>query len=852
MVDASMGHAIRQIRRLFEEGTIAGLPDGQLLERFLTQADEAAFAALVRRHGPMVLGTCRAVLRDPNDVEDAFQATFLVLIYKARSIRVGDVLGTWLHRVAHRIAVQAGAQTSRRRVCERMAGEIRVVEDRRNDELGDDRRQIVREELARLSEKYRLPVLLCDLEGKTYAQAASELNCGEATVRRRLAAARDLLRSRLVRRGVTLSAGSLAVAFGRSVRAGVPAAWVAATVKGAGLMRSHAARIAVGEIVSTTAAALARKSLRAMLLSQLSAGIVAVVFLIVLVGLAWGVGTFEQAKGPTGEPVRRERPGKVVTSDSANVKADKPDDSNGTITYQGRVLDASGRPVVGAELYLVRRNMKTTGKPPVRAVSGSDSRFRFLVPKAEFDLSRENPYLVSRNPPWRSATLLAHAPGYAFGLTDDSDATKESTLRLVRDDVPISGRIIDLEGRPVVGATVKVISVRLPAHGLLGPGLKTLQVVNVGMPPKGPVDAWFQDLAGLTLDTWLKHVERQKELDTLEYPFLPNHIQGRPEAVVISDASTGPDGRFRIMGVGRERVAILEIQGASIETRRIRVRTRPGATTQVVGSQNRRIDEPITIYGASFEHVAGPTRPIEGVVCDRETGRPLAGVRIDSRPSRGDPSILSDVETTTDSQGRYRLVGLPLGREGDIRAFPPRDLENFGVPGGNVQLQVPPDQALHYFPERVPVGHRPGSAPIHLDINLRRGVWVTGRVLDKTTRKPVRGLVEYFVLENNPHAKEDLRSLDWMPRSWTREDGTFQLLAYPGPGVLAVARTAGDHYALAVGLDTLKDKRKDWYLHVYPHMMFPIAYHVIKAIDPAPDIASLSHDLLLEPADRTP
>ncbi len=666
MVDASMGHAIRQIGRLFEEGTIAGLPDGQLLERFLTQGDEAAFAALVRRHGPMVLGTCRAVLRDPNDVEDAFQATFLVLIDKARSIRVGDVLGTWLHRVAHRIAVQAGAQTSRRRVCERMAGEIRVVEDRRNDELGDERRQIVREELARLSEKYRLPVLLCDLEGKTYAQAASELNCGEATVRRRLAAARDLLRSRLVRRGVTLSAGSLAVAFGRSLCAGVPAAWVEATVKAARQMSSHAARIAVGEIVLTTAAALARKSLRTMLLGQLSAGAAVVVFLMVLVGLAWGVGTFEQAK----DPARMEGPRNVMTPASGNVKADKPDDSNGSITYRGRVLDASGRPVVGAELYLVRRNMKTTGKPPVRAVSGADGRFRFLVPKAEFDLSRENPYLVSRNPPWRSATLLAGAPGYAFGLTDDSDATKESTLRLVRDDVPISGRILDLEGRPVVGATVKVISVRLPAHGLLGPGLKTLQIVNVSMPPKGPVDAWFQDLAGLTLDTWLKNVERQKELDTLEYPFLPNHIPGRPEAAVIPDASTGPDGRFRITGVGCGRVAILEIQGANIETRRIRVRTRPGAATQVRGSQNRRIDEPITIYGASFEHIAGPTRPIEGVVRDRETGRPLAGVVIDSRPSRGDPFIPSIVETTTDSLGRYRLVGLPLGREGDIRAHP--------------------------------------------------------------------------------------------------------------------------------------------------------------------------------------
>ena len=109
---------------------------------------------------------------------------------------------------------------------------------------------------------------------------------------------------------------------------------------------------------------------------------------------------------------------------------------------------------------------------------------------------------------------------------------------------------------------------------------------------------------------------------------------------------------------------------SNIETRRIRVRTRPGASIQVRGSQNRRIDEPITIYGATFEHVAGPTRPIEGVVRDRETGRPLAGVRIDSTPSRGEPFILSEAETTTDFQGRYRLVGLPLGAKATFERFP--------------------------------------------------------------------------------------------------------------------------------------------------------------------------------------
>ncbi len=122
MAGAPMGGALRQIHRLFVEGTVAGLPDGQLLERFLSRGDEAAFAALVERHGPMVMGTCRAVLRDPEDAEDAFQATFLVLVCKARSIRGRDALGGWLHQVAHRIAIQAGAESARKRRRERLVG----------------------------------------------------------------------------------------------------------------------------------------------------------------------------------------------------------------------------------------------------------------------------------------------------------------------------------------------------------------------------------------------------------------------------------------------------------------------------------------------------------------------------------------------------------------------------------------------------------------------------------------------------------------------------------------------------------------------------------------------------------
>ncbi len=342
MASAPMGAALRQIQRVFGEGTLSGLSDSQLLEKFLDGRDESAFAALVERHGAMVLKTCRAVLRNGDAAEDAFQATFLVLVCKARSIRGRDALGGWLHRVAYRIAVQAGEDAARKRERERPVGDLHAEDPSRNEPV-NDWGEILHEEVARLSEKYRLPVLLCDLEGKTQAQAAQELNWGEATVRRRLTGAHDLLRSRLTRRGVGLSTVGLAATLGRSANAGVPAAWVQATVKAAGLLHSTAMRIAIGEVLSTTAAALVRKSLQTMLLSNIRTWAAATLLFSVLVCLAWGVGL--PGKGQDSGSMKG--PALVPASSTSQLKAEKPGDPKRTVTYQGRVLDPAGRPFLG-------------------------------------------------------------------------------------------------------------------------------------------------------------------------------------------------------------------------------------------------------------------------------------------------------------------------------------------------------------------------------------------------------------------------------------------------------------------------------------------------------------------------
>ena len=207
MIGARGGATLRQIDQLFGAGTVAGLSDAQLLERFRTRRDEAAFVALVARHGPMVLAVCRGVLRDEHAAEDAFQATFLILVRKAER-----ALG---RRVARRLA-SSGRLPGRGPGPGRCGPPPRAGEEGRGggrpegnaeSEPDDELRALLHAEIGRLPDRLRLPVVLCDLEGLTRDQAAERLRWTEGTVRGRLARARTLLRQRLTRRGVVLPAG---------------------------------------------------------------------------------------------------------------------------------------------------------------------------------------------------------------------------------------------------------------------------------------------------------------------------------------------------------------------------------------------------------------------------------------------------------------------------------------------------------------------------------------------------------------------------------------------------------------------------------------------------------------------
>lgn len=201
-----------------DQGTLVGSPDAQLLERFANQGDEAAFEALVARHGPMVLWVCRSVLRDSH-AEDAFQATFLILPRKAKSVWVKETLANWLYRIAVRVAVAARTSASQRRRHERQAVEIQAAGASTTSGVDPDVLPMLCEEITRLPKKYREPVVLCHLEELTHDAAARVLKCPVGTVHGRLSRARGLLRERLARRGLaTLAALAAARSLeGRSV-----------------------------------------------------------------------------------------------------------------------------------------------------------------------------------------------------------------------------------------------------------------------------------------------------------------------------------------------------------------------------------------------------------------------------------------------------------------------------------------------------------------------------------------------------------------------------------------------------------------------------------------------------------
>jgi 5-hydroxyisourate hydrolase-like protein (transthyretin family) len=248
-----------------------------------------------------------------------------------------------------------------------------------------------------------------------------------------------------------------------------------------------------------------------------------------------------------------------------------------------------------------------------------------------------------------------------------------------------------------------------------------------------------------------------------------------------------------------------------------------------VPASKGKLPQTTTYYAASFRHAAAPTKPVVGRVRDKDTGKPLAGVTIESNQLANDPVPGRNIsQTTTDAEGRYRLTGLPKGEGNKVRLVPRDDQPYLSVHA------VVPDS--------------PGFDPVTVHFELKRGVWIEGKLTDKLTGKPVRGSVDYFALDNNPNVREHPGFDGTIPPYWgieTKEDGSFRVAGLPGPGLIAVFYTG--RHLLAPDRDD-EYGTKEPVLYTSPRQLgLLINYTALGRIDPAKEVDAVRRDITLDP-----
>jgi RNA polymerase sigma factor (sigma-70 family) len=730
-----------QLESLYTLGAVGSLTDHQLLERFLARADEAeseaAFAALVERHGAMVLTVCQRILQQHEDARDAFQATFLVLARRARSIHGRGALGAWLFGIARRVASRARGDATRRRRLEKFHAE-RLS---RNDGQATTRAHAPEPDygdliaaIDRLPERLRTPVVLHYFEGLGTEEVAQRLGCPRGTVLSRLARARERLRRRLDQRGLSLEILMPAASASHPLFSGatVPASLVQSTVRAAHCLRL--AGSAIDAVVPASVAALTRGVARNLMFGRVR---VALVLIFGMTSAAIGLlmaAAVDEIPGPTGS---RTKPASKSAGGSQLVSTPKADESQkgDTIRIRGQVLDPVGKPVAVAQIVLglPKTTVQSDWSSPRRvAISGSDGRFEFALARASLALSRP----VGADLP----VVAALAPGLGPDWVKlDTDSTANAlALRLRRDDVPIEGRVTDPEGRAVPGLTVSAALVAdFPTQSL-----KKLEQ-NAG--------SWNDDLFDELFG---------KALILAKEGFIPS---------VRSEI----DGRFRLTGVGRDRAVLLLIEGESFEQARALVYTSsdPAFVPPVLPAYADFVGE--RLFGPRFDFTVRPGRVIEGTIRESHSGRPVSGVKV-----RSGGFMLT---TTSDALGRFRLPGQPKK---------PRD---------SVEIIT---EGQPYIQAGRSIGDAPGLGAIRLDIAVKRGVWIEGRVRNQANGQPVRAIVQYYPLRDNPHLKEcpdasyfdnNLSNDGEFP---TDADGKFRAVALPGSGILTV-RTIKNNFLTA-------------------------------------------------------
>jgi len=696
MANLQLGAVLQQLRRAAARKQENELSDGQLLERFTQRRDESAFAALVWRHGPMVLGVCRGVLRQLHDVEDAFQATFLILSQKAGCIRCGESVGAWLHGVAYNIALKAKARAVRR-----VAGETPALPDRtQTDPLDDltvrELRQALHEELRQLPEKYRTPLILCYLEGKTQEEAARQLAWPPRRVRDRLQRGREQLRRRLHKRGLAPAVMlGTALFVAEDASAAVPAALAGATVRAA--MTGSASPNLVA-LVETGAAFVSFSK------AKTAVGI------LLVMSLLCGVGVWLGERRSVGPPVEVPTGGPTPRRSA---------DATKTVEIHGRVLARDGKPKAGAKLLL----LSNKGKVTPLGVSAEDGRFTVAIPKET--TKHWDHWLVAQ----------AERTGLDVLGLYQWKAERPVELRLVKDSV-IRGRVVTTEGKPVAGVRVVAEEIRIFANNSLD---------------------YF-------LDSWKN--------DQFDRGFVQSIDSG---AGALIAAATDADGRFAISGIGCERTVTLRLSGGGIADASVRVVNRAGFDPK---PYNQAFLDRIKgmrhgnwrwwmLSGPDVSVVAQSEKILRGTVRDVDTGAGVPGIIVRLLED-SDEMLHFPPESRTDAQGRYEMRGIRKTKQYMLAVF---------------------DEAVRgYVNSVVWADDTAGHQPITADLRVKKGVIITGKVIDGGTGKPIRGFAWTAVLAGNPYVKNYPQFREsfgmWSNSASSDDSGVFRVATIPGPVVL--------------------------------------------------------------------
>ncbi|WP_165227393.1 sigma-70 family RNA polymerase sigma factor [Aquisphaera insulae] len=432
--------------RIFAQGVLTGSPDDRLLDRFLADRDGDAFAALVARHGPMVLRVALGTLRNPSDAEDTFQATFLILVQRASSLRGRPDLGGWLFRVAHRVALRANAVAARRQKREQAVARTTAMISANESAESDDLAQAVHAAIAALPEALRSAVLLCDLRGIPQRNAAIALKTSERTLRRRLVRARDRLKPQFERQGLAFDAAILAIRSGGAATV-VPHSWSDAVVRAA---PGHAA-------ASASASVLVGAVRRGEIYRLLTCSVISFMTVVLAMVAGFGAMAVPPMKVPaTGQAAVHNAPKKL-------------EQEAVSITVSGKATDAEGKPVAGATVHLVSANFD--GAPIGTATTDADGSYRFAdaplplwhnhntLPQGTFEVFATAP---GHGFAWQGIKLYVPRPrppelndvieGYNFFERDPL----VMDLTLPRRGF-LAGRVVDERRRPIVGASIRIL-----------------------------------------------------------------------------------------------------------------------------------------------------------------------------------------------------------------------------------------------------------------------------------------------------------------------------------------------------------------------------------------------------------